>query len=92
MSIEFITPDGERIYEILKEKGHSPALTDEYENEDGSLTFDMFYLSVDLHNGPGCSVCHFSFCHHCWSGNADDIPECDSPIICVEVTRAISSS
>lgn len=92
MSVTFLDDEDEQLYDALKAKGHSPALTDDYENDDGSLTFDMFYLSVDIHNGPGCSVCHYSLCHHCWNGDPNSIEECTSPIICVEVTRGFIAS
>lgn len=54
--------------EAMKAKGHSPILTN-----DGSL--DVFVCDHDYHNGPGCSICHWSCCWNCDS--PADIPECD---------------
>ena len=31
--------------------------------EDGER--DDFQMDVGYHNGPRCSVCGFSYCHHC---------------------------
>lgn len=51
----------------MTDKGHSP-----YLNEDGQL--DTWRVNEDIHNGPECMTCHFSFCMHCRS--IKDIPEC----------------
>ncbi len=42
-------------------------------NEDGDV--DHFVVSHGYCNGPGCSVCGWSACHHCIT--ADKIPECE---------------
>ena len=26
---------------------------------------DIFFMESDYHNGPGCSLCDDSWCHHC---------------------------
>ena len=26
---------------------------------------DNFFMELDHHNGPGCSLCDDSWCHHC---------------------------
>ena len=31
--------------------------------EDGRI--DLFVTDKGFHNGPGCTVCGFTFCHHC---------------------------
>lgn len=38
--------------------GHTMGVNDENE-------VDLFYTSGDVHNGPGCSVCHDAVCMHC---------------------------
>jgi hypothetical protein len=42
-------------------------------DEDGDI--DHFVCDAGYHNGPGCSVCHVSWCHH--SDGAEDIQPCD---------------
>lgn len=56
-------------FEAMKAKGHMPIL-----EENGNL--DVFVLEYDHHNGPGCSACGWSCCHHCDS--IESIPECTS--------------
>ena len=58
----------------FRRKGHEPVMDEFNYNK-----IDMFVLDAGYHNGPGCSKCHFSLCHHChWrqGKNYDDIPEC----------------
>ncbi len=52
----------------FKEMGHKPVLT-----EDGEI--DIFVLDIDGHNGPGCTKCGYSFCHHC-NPFGENIPVC----------------
>lgn len=35
---------------------------------------DFFATSYDIHNGPVCSKCNWSCCHHCIP--KEQIPEC----------------
>lgn len=45
--------------DALVAAGHTPAWDD-----DGN-ELDVFFLSVDMHNGPGCSACYDNWCEHC---------------------------
>ena len=42
------------------------------EEEDSAGEIDTFAFSHDLHNGPECVKCGYSFCEHC----ANSIPSC----------------
>lgn len=53
-------------FDAMVAKGHTPIV-----DEDG---LNLFVLDEDIHNGPGCNVCHISFCMHC--RGIKDIPEC----------------
>jgi hypothetical protein len=39
--------------------------------EDGDI--DVFVMESGYHNGPGCSVCDFTFCHHCEPDGYNDM-------------------
>ena len=68
--------------EAMKLKGHMPIL-----DEDGDL--DVFHVSFDIHNGPGCSACGWGDCMHCT--RVEDIPECTVlTISCVEIRGQIT--
>lgn len=69
---DWLTEEKERWMEAMKAKGHVPVVED-----DGSL--DMFVCDGGYHNGPGCSSCGWSTCHHC--ERIEDIPECDNPAL-----------
>lgn len=56
-----------RLNERIVAAGHVLKL-----DEDGAV--DEFALSVEGHNGPGCSVCGESWCQHCENAN---IAPCD---------------
>lgn len=55
---------------MLNPKGHIWRL-----NEHGEV--DCWVVDEGFHNGPGCSVCHFSFCEHCF--NERDLEPCPGP-------------
>lgn len=59
----------------MKAKGHMPVMRDE---EDGG-GLDVFVMDYGYHNGPGCSSCGISWCHHC--NGPDSIKECSHPAI-----------
>lgn len=44
---------------ITNTKGHEWKL----DEDDGEV--DIFALDYDIHNGPMCINCGYSFCHHC---------------------------
>ncbi len=45
-------------YQAIHDAGHELLL-----DEDGVI--DIFVFDIDHHNGPGCSLCGDSWCHHC---------------------------
>jgi hypothetical protein len=49
------------------DKGHIPV-------RGGDNDLDIFVTDSPYHNGPGCSMCGWTFCWHCFS--IEDIPEC----------------
>ena len=55
-----------------KNKGHTWRMYDYDPTE-----IDMFGLNEDYHNGPICTTCGYSYCHHC---NRDGPPSaCTNP-------------
>ena len=53
-------------------RGHEWKMKDREEGEDSAGEIDTFAFSHDLHNGPECVKCGYSFCEHC----ANSIPSC----------------
>lgn len=47
-------------------------------DEDGCV--DHFVCDVGHHNGPGCAVCHDSWCEHCYTGAPNYIRPCDGGV------------
>jgi hypothetical protein len=65
-----------RLIEIgERQKGHEWR-----RGEDGDI--DHWVLDVDHHNGPGCRLCHYSFCEHCT--RVEDIEPCD--VVTIDTT------
>lgn len=59
--------------EAMKAKGHMPVMRDW---EDGTPpVLDIWVVDYGYHNGPGCSICGWSCCHHC--EGIESIPQCD---------------
>lgn len=67
--------DNEEWIEAMKAKGHVPVMRDE--EYGGGL--DIFVMDAGYHNGPGCSSCGMSWCHHC--DGPSTIEACSSPVI-----------
>lgn len=61
----------------MKAKGHVPIMEAGRFGDPDRL--DIWVMSADYHNGPGCSSCGESWCHHCYSPS--DIGECDNPVL-----------
>lgn len=49
--------DGRRAVWFRKPRGHN------WQVRDGEV--EMFVLAGGFHNGPSCTRCGYSFCHHC---------------------------
>lgn len=53
---------------IINTRGHKWIIGEYY----GEV--DIFAFDHDIHNGPMCSKCGYSFCHHCNEGPLKDCP------------------
>lgn len=56
MSLNNLTED--EYYAYIEDHGHKLR-----RKKDGRV--DSFFLEYAYHNGPGCVLCHKSWCHHC---------------------------
>lgn len=54
------------VFALFTAYGHIPQLMDEdYVDENGDCPVDIFVCDGGIHNGPGCTACHFNYCRHC---------------------------
>lgn len=56
--------DPQEWYDAMVAKGHTPQMHEDNDWVDRS-GIDMFASSYGFHNGPVCTVCHWSCCEHC---------------------------